>query len=306
MRTIFHGMLFPACAVLPLLAVLHTYDAHAEPAGQIKPETLVFKKTQNAKGQPVELVMQVFKPEGWSAKDKRPAIVFFFGGGWVSGNTSQFFPQCRDLTHRGMVTISAEYRIKSKHGTPPQACVEDGKSAIRYVRQNAAKLGIDPGRIAAGGGSAGGHVAAATGLVKGFEAKDEDKQVSSVPDLLVLFNPVIDTSVKTGYGGKRLGDDAERLSPLHQVSKTQPPSIIVHGDKDTTVPIDSVRRFEKRSRQVGASCVLYEFEGAGHGFFNHETFRKPKPGATYYYPRVMEKVEAYLERHGYLTPASQE
>ena len=269
-------------------------------SSKTQPNQVVYKTANNSKDEPVELRLHVFKPEGWSAEDRRPAIVFFFGGGWVGGSPKQFYPHCRDLAGRGMVAISAEYRVKGKHGTPPQACVEDGKSAIRYVRKQAKSLGIDPDKIVAGGGSAGGHVAACTGVIKGFEAEGEDHAVSSVPNLMVLFNPVIDTAPKTGYGAKKVGDDPLSLSPLHQAHKDQPPSLIMHGDADTTVKIDSVRRFEKRCKQLGAACKLIEYSGAGHGFFNHRDFRKPKADAPDYYIQTMREVVGFMQQHQYL------
>ena len=88
-----------------------------------------------------------------------------------------------------MVAMTAEYRIRNMHGTLATACVADVKSAVRWVRANAVKLGVDPDRIAAGGGSAGGHVAACTGVIDGFESKDEDDKISSAPNAMVLFNP---------------------------------------------------------------------------------------------------------------------
>ena len=74
--------------------------------------------------------------------DKRPAAVFFFGGGWVGGSPRQFYPKCHLLAERGMVAISAEYRTKKSHGTDPRACVEDGKSAARWIHEHAAELGM--------------------------------------------------------------------------------------------------------------------------------------------------------------------
>ena len=129
-------------------------------------------------------------------KDQRPAVVFFFGGGWNGGSPSQFAPHCEYLASRGMVAMTADYRVKSRQGTTPFDCVEDGKSAIRYVRQHAKELGVDPKKIAAGGGSAGGHVAAATGTVRGMDEKNEDSGISSKPDALILFNPVYDNGPK--------------------------------------------------------------------------------------------------------------
>lgn len=283
-------------ALLLCLCPLSTRGQDDQP----QPERVLYKTTTDAKGNKVELFLHVFKPEGWKAGDQRPAIVCFFGGGWVGGKPDQFYPQCRELAGRGMVAISAEYRIQSKHGTPPQACVEDGKSAIRFVRGNAEALGIDPQRIVGAGGSAGGHVAACTGVISDYEAVAEDKTISSVPNLMVLFNPVIDTSPQTGYGAKKIGDNPLTLSPLHQVHKGQPPSLILHGIADTTVSIDSVRRFEKACKDKDIACRLAAYEGAGHGFFNHSSFRKRKDGDPDYYALTMGEVTRFLAKHGYV------
>src|ERR1700733_10765315 len=86
--------------------------------------------------------------------------------------------------------IRADYWVKSRHDVTPDACVEDAKSAVRWLRQNAAMLGIDPDRIVASGGSAGGHIAACTAC-PGLDAEGEDLQVSSRPNALLLFNPVL-------------------------------------------------------------------------------------------------------------------
>jgi len=273
-------------------------------AKPVEPEMRVYKKTVDSKDNPVELNLHVFKSEGWSAGDKRPAIVFFFGGGWVGGTPKQFYPHCRDLAELGVVAISAEYRIKSKHGTTPMACVEDGKSAVRYLRANANQLGIDPDRIVSGGGSAGGHVAACTGVLEGYEAEAEDRSISSVPNLMILFNPVIDTSPKDGYGARKVpGDDPLIISPLHNAHQDQPPSLIFHGDADTTVKIDSVRAFDKRCEELDVVCKLVEYEGAGHGFFNHTEFRKPKKGSPDYYGLTMKEAVAFLAEYGYVEQA---
>ncbi len=126
------------------------------------PETksFVYKKTPQG-----DLEVVVHYPPHWAESDKRPAIVFFFGGSWQVGSISQFESQAMHLASRGLVAARADYRVKSRHGVTPKECVEDAKSPVRWLRQNAAKLGIDPGRIVAAGGSAGGHLAASTALV---------------------------------------------------------------------------------------------------------------------------------------------
>ena len=134
-----------------------------------------------------------------------------------------------------MVAICAEYRVSSRHKTSPRECVQDGKSAMRWVRSHSSELGIDPHRIAAGGGSAGGHVAAATATVKGFDEPGEDITVSARPDALVLFNPVYDNGPK-GYGHDRVKDYWKEFSPLHNLDKTTPPTIVFLGTEDKLVP----------------------------------------------------------------------
>ena len=178
-----------------------------------------------------ELKLHVFTPEGHRTSDKRPAVIFFFGGGWNNGSPGQHYSQCAHLASRGMVAMSAEYRVKSRNQTTPKECVEDGKSAIRWVREHAAELGIDPTRIAAGGASAGGHVAAAAGTVDSFDAKGEDLSVSSRPDALVLFNPVFDNG-PGGFGHFRVKAYWQDISPIHNISGSAPPSIVFLGTED--------------------------------------------------------------------------
>lgn len=125
----------------------------------------------------VALCAHIFAPPE-PATTPRPAIVFFFGGGWVGGTPAQFFPHCRHLASRGMVAVPEEYRVRNTHGTTPFECVADSKSAVRWLRARADELGVDPSRVAAGGGSAGGHVAACTALVPGLDDPSEDLGIS--------------------------------------------------------------------------------------------------------------------------------
>lgn len=254
-------------------------------------EYQIYKKTPQG-----DLHLNIFKPKNWKPSDSRPVIVFFFGGGWVNGSPSQFKSHCQHLASKGMVACAAEYRIKSKHKTTPFECVSDGKSAVRWIRQHAAELGIDPNRIVAGGGSAGGHVAACTGTVIGFEEPDEDSQISSVPNALALFNPVIDTT-ETGWksGPKRLGKRCKEISPTHFIRKDLPPTIIFHGIDDKTVLIENVERFTKLMKQQGNRCELVSYKDQGHGFFN---LSKSKES----YESTIKNLDAFLISLGYLSP----
>ncbi len=194
--------------------------------------------------------------------------------------------------------FSAEYRVKSRNKTTPFECVKDGKSAIRYVRANAAKLGVDPKRIVASGGSAGGHVAGCTGVIKDHEETGEDLAISSQPNLMVLYNPVLDTTEK-GYGAEKFKPAQQtELSLTHQVRKGIVPTIVFHGTKDKTVPFENAERFQKLMQEADNECVLMPYEKMGHGFFNGPVFR-PKMKKVDTYNQVIKQTEEFLTKHGF-------
>ena len=263
-------------------------------AEQITPDQIVTYKKVGG----VELKLHVFKPGGHQASDKRPAVVFFFGGGWKGGTPKQFYEQSRFLAKHGMVAFAAEYRVSNVHKTSPYECVKDGKSAIRWVREYASQWGVDPGRIVSSGGSAGGHVAACTGVIQGFEEEGENAELSSVPNAMVLFNPVIDTTAK-GYGAQRFQKGKEtELSPCHHVSKGIVPTIVFHGTADQTTPFENVERFTRLMKEAGNACVLVPFEGRRHGFFNGSFFRPRSNGVDY--NESMQKTLSFLREQGML------
>lgn len=272
--------LLVACVLLPLSAPALTHDGPP-------PDRKVTYK-EDPKG---DLQLHIFEPEGLKTTDQRPAIVFFFGGGWNSGSPSQFYPFAKHLAEQGMVAIAADYRTKKSHGTSPVECVKDGKSAVRWIRQHATELGIDPARIAAGGGSAGGHVAAATAHSPGFEEEGEDHSVSSRPDALVLFNPVLDNGPGE-YGHGRVKKIWKAFSPAHNVRKGAPPAVLFLGTKDNLIPVATLERYKEKMEKAGTRCELHLYEGQAHGFFNK--------GRGDSYPKILTQMDAFLRDLGYL------
>ena len=118
----------------------------------IKSEKVLYKSTDQG-----DLNLYFYRPLNFDSSKTYNCIIFFHGGAWNNGNYKQFERQAMYFASRGMIAISAEYRIKSKHGTTPFESIEDAKSAIRFVRKNSKSYSINNQRIAAAGGSAGGH-----------------------------------------------------------------------------------------------------------------------------------------------------
>lgn len=252
----------------------------------------------------LKLPMYVYNRPGHKPTDKRPVIVFFFGGGWKSGSPAQFAPQCEYFASRGMVAITADYRVSSRHSVKAVDCVKDAKSTIRYLRQHAGELGIDPEKIVASGGSAGGHIAACTGVVPGQEAAGEDQSISSVPNAMALFNPAVMLAEVEGQEPldpkkvadrkERTGVEPELISPVHHVREKLPPTIIFHGTADNAVPYSTVELFTKRMKDAGNRCELVGFENQPHGFFNAGR------GEDRLYRETVYRLDQFLKSLGYL------
>lgn len=208
------------------------------------------------------------------ADSPRPAVVFFFGGGWNGGSVSQFEQHARYLAARGIVSFVADYRVKSRQNTQPDACVADGKSAVRWIRKNSERLGIDPSRIAAGGGSAGGHVAATTGICDALDDPSEKaSEISSKANALLLFNPVYDNG-PSGYGHDRAKKWFPAISPAHNISKDDPPTIVFLGSDDKLIPVSTAEKFDNDLKSLGIRSELWVYDGQPHGFFNESKNQK--------------------------------
>ncbi len=235
------------------------------------------------------LRLHIFLPPDHKNSEQRPAMLIFFGGSWERGDPTQFARHATYFASRGMVVILPDYRTRQYHGKSPLDCVADAKAAMRWTRGHAAEWGIDPDRIAAAGGSAGGYLAAAT-LLEGLEVSDVAPDTSCLPDALILFNPVLDTT-STGFQTEKFGDRALEASPVHHIRAGMPPTIIFHGKADTLVPCEQAERYTAAMIAAGNSCRLLAYEKQGHGFY----IRKPA-----YYTKVMHEADRFLASLGWL------
>lgn len=285
---------------LSLLAVLWPIVAQADQppvdvrlrGEHLQPTRLVAYKSVAGR----DLHLHVFEPLGHRATDRRACLLVIHGGGWRGGDPRQFYVVADYFARRAMLAVSLEYRLP-KHfpGSTPYDCVADGRSAVRYLRQHAAELGIDPQKIIASGGSAGGHVAAGAALFGPIDP-DEDESVSCVPDALVLFYPVIDTSSE-GYGRDRLGQRWQDISPLHQVRPGAPPTLIFHGTSDTVTPYKGAQAFQEAMIRAGNRCELVSHPGGRHG---HIVFDEAL------FDDALRRTEAFLDALHLTTPSDGE
>ncbi len=243
----------------------------------------------------VELQLQVFEPADLRTAPPRTAIVFFFGGGWINGGPHQFHTHCAHLAARSMVAMCAEYRVFERHGTDPRASVRDARSCLRWIRTHADELHIDPDRLAAGGASAGGHLAASTTFDSDLNEPCEDLSVSARPCALVLFNPVIDNG-PDGYGHERVGNYYKTFSPAHNLRPGLPPTLLMFGTEDDCIRMDNLRRYVSESRTLGNRCDLLLYEGQPHGFFNYRDAQNP------YYQQTLAAADGFLVSIGLLPP----
>ncbi len=264
-----------------------------EMAQQMKPSRLVTYKTVAGR----ELSLHVFAPANFDPSQRRPAYVTFHGGGWTSRDPSYFYPFAQHFAQLGMVGISVEYRlitVRQKGPKPGDAsvfdCVRDARSAIRYLRAHADELGIDPQRIAVTGGSAGGHLAVGAALFTGVDEPGEDVTISCMPNALVLYYPVIDTSAD-GYGQAKIGARWRELSPVDQVKPQLPPTLVLHGDNDKVTPHAGAVRFVELMQQAGNDCQLITHPGGGHGYFLYDLTL---------FQQAMDLTADFLRKHGLL------
>ncbi len=246
-----------------------------------------------------KLTVHVFRPEGDGTVRIRPAIILFHGGGFVAGSPEWVYDSAKRYASFGAVAVAAEYRLSSKDTliTPIEA-LEDARDAVRWMRQNALRLGIDPNHIAAFGISAGGHLAASLA----FFGTAEMGKASAVPNALVLISPAVaighDPYFQGLLGKRALGRE---YSPDERMNRAPPPTIVFSGAVDNLATLDGVTRYCDLAKRHGGECFLYVYQGVGHLFTRKESFDPqnfdPDPIAS---ADAREKGDAFLAKRGFL------
>jgi acetyl esterase len=214
-----------------------------------------------------QLKAHIVIPDSYRENALCPTFIFFHGGGWSQGKPENGIRMCNYWAKRGMVAISFEYRLADSSGVTPIECIKDAKSAIRWVRSQAKNLGVDPCKIVATGGSAGGHLAVSTAILEGFEETNEETNISSRPNAVIVWSAAVNV-VGDNWFKQLLGDRAEahECSPAHHIRPNLPPMALLHGTDDATVPYWTIEQFANEMQEVGNRCELYTYANGDHIF----------------------------------------
>ncbi len=239
-----------------------------------------------------------------------PCVVFLHGGGWWTGDKED--PPIKDMARRGFAVASVEYRLSDTAHFP--AALEDSKCAVRFLRANAARYGIDPERIGVMGGSAGGHLALMVAFIssstgsgeapESFEGTGGNPGVSSAVRCVCAWFPPTDFTLRLDgckdeverFLGASLEKDRAlhvRASPITHAKKEAPPVLLVHGDHDTDVPFEQSRVLQARLEALGVPTELVVVKNAEHSFYAVKGLPTPEPS-----PReILRLTEAFFARH---------
>lgn len=235
------------------------------------------------------------------ADKPRPGLVFIHGGGWAGGKKEDFAGLAKDFAADGYVVANIDYRLAPKHYFPAQ--VEDCKCAVRWMRAHAEELGLDPQRIGAIGGSAGGHLALMLGVMDsgdGLEGDggwpDQSSKVQAVvnyvgPSDLLGTLPDISQGILANFlGGKReeKHDAAVKASPVTYVNAGDAPSLTFMGTKDPLVPHEQGVILANKLTEANVPGRVEFILGAGHGFAPEEMQRTLKASKEFLREQLME------------------
>ena len=243
-----------------------------------------------------DLSIRFYFPRDLEEDSDRPVFLFFHGGAWDRGVIIQFAPHALYYVERGAVCGLVEYRHAKSHPESTAIdAIQDGMTAVQFVRHFSEKLHIDPNRVVLVGAGAGANIAGCAALGAHIPNPDSPYSESdSRPNGAILLSSIIDIE-KGGYGYERFANpgDARRASLSRYTGATHPPMLMIHGTADRLVPYDDALDFsEKMSKKKGA-FEFVEFEGRDRTFFNHNT-------DPISYEAALSTMNSFLDRHDLL------
>ncbi|WP_298288895.1 SUMF1/EgtB/PvdO family nonheme iron enzyme [Novosphingobium sp.] len=220
-------------------------------------------------------------PTALKAADKRPALVFFFGGSWNVGWQGVFSAYAEYFARRGLVCFRVDYRVGSRDGAGSTAlrATQDAREALRWIRSNAGRFGVDPDRLVTMGESAGGHLALTSALSSGLDATQPDPALAPFVKAIIAAYPVSDASDK-------------RISPVDLLSEGTPPLFVTWGTLDPFAP--KLSAFVDKAASLNLSPGVHIEQGAGHGYILSEQYQTAS----------IARMDAFLTGLGILAPAA--
>ena len=273
-----------------VLFIAHHIIAQETP---VATKTLTYK---NVDGK--ELNMFMFYNEA-DHHNAHTAIAFFHGGGWAFGDPSEFFEACKRYARMGYVTFSVDYRLcKNADGSYPNPHItpvestQDARSAIRWIKANAATLKVDPSKIVVGGQSAGGQLALSTALLDSINEKTDDISIDPKPAALLLYSPAVNAMeawVDMLLDKRRT--EIWSISPYHHLRTPMPPVITFRGDQDDQVLPYIAQMFKARMDTMGNYCEEHVYKGRKHYLAEGN-----KKYATYFDEEILKKTDAFLRK----------
>jgi acetyl esterase/lipase len=240
------------------------------------------------------LKLDIYRPE----TPNGAAVLIVHGGGWSRGSKDMLGPASTELAEQGFVVMAQEYRLTGE--APFPANIHDVKRAIRWARENAARLGFEADKVCLEGHSAGAHlVLLAAGAPNDARLAPPEGLGAVSQDVAAVCAIYPPTLFQFGEGrasgslparvlpGADASEEAAALaSPIEHVTAALPPVMLLHGDADKVVPVSASRRYEERVRAVGGKVDLHVYAGLPHGFANHPDIR----------PAMMRMIGGFFRR----------
>jgi acetyl esterase/lipase len=239
-------------------------------------------------------------------KKPAPAVLYVHGGAWreCDKDSDFFFPLMKGLQNLGFLVAAVNYRLAPRHAFPAQ--IIDTRCAVRFLRKNAAILNIIPDKIGAVGDSAGGHLVSLMGLADEKAGWDtgECLEVSSQLQAVVDLYGISDVSKIFGHDGSEIrmqvfqvGDDdndprLKAASPLTHITNSAPPFLIIHGDRDSVVPMEQSEWLFKALKSAGNSVEFLQVNNGDHQFFQVG----PNPVSPSV-PEIFDTITEFFSKH---------
>ena len=241
------------------------------------------------------------------SKVKTPVLMYMHGGGWSKGTKDSMTSQLSHYMESNFAIVNVNYRLFNQGLAP--AAVIDCRCALAWIYENAEKYNFDVSKIVISGGSAGGHLALITGMLPAKSEFDKecgykgDLKVAAIVDFygIVDVKDILSGENKKGYAVRWLGDQpdkekiADKVSPINYIRKDLPPTFIVHGDADPTVPYQHAVRLQKALSDAGVVNEFMTIPGGVHGKFTKEEMVE-----------IYKRVDAFLGKNLNITMKSEE